>query len=163
MKVVDVKVITPVDGRMYTILPYDSATMVDMNWYRKKVYSGVLTPGGVDSLETIIDSACKAYNEKTPDSLYQVMPLQKYRRQYMPVVTADGDRVVWVNFFCDDFSVDWRKQIVAVKDGGNCFFQLFININRRKAYDLSMNGYAFLPARRGWWKVEDSRKYPALV
>src|SRR5256885_5783740 len=44
----------------------------------------------LDSLETIIESACKAYNEKITDSSYQVMPLNKCRRQYVPVVTANG-------------------------------------------------------------------------
>ena len=134
---------TPVDERIYAILPYDSATMADMSWHYSDIQPGLLTSGGVDSLEEVIDTA---YADFTKDStLHKLMPLKGYRRQYVPVVTAHGDRVVWVNFFCDDFNIDWRKQVVAVKDGGNCFFQLFVDVTRRKAYDLTMNGYAFLP------------------
>lgn len=146
--VVDVKLDSFVDTAVYAIIPYDQS-MESMNWRYKNVRSGKLTATGVDSLELIIESACKAYNEKyTDDTLYQVMPLQKYYRQYVPVVTVNGERVVWVGFFCSKSSnSSWRKLMRVVNDGGNCYFQLFIDVNRREVYDLYTNGYAFLPGR----------------
>lgn len=145
--VVDVKINSIVDTAVYAILPYDKS-MAGMNWRYKDVRPGVLTPAGVDSLESIIESACKAHNEKKTDTFYQVMPLNKYHRQYVPVVAANGERVVWVNFFCGEVTGSaWRKSIGVVDDGGNCYFQLFIEVNRREVYDLYTNGYAFLPGR----------------
>lgn len=136
-RAVEVKLAPVVDTAIYAILPYN-AYMANMNWRYKNVQPGVLTAEGVDSLETIIERACKAHN---------IMPLNKYHRQYVPVVAANGERVVWVNFFCEDFDTKWRKEVLLVKDGGNCFFQLFVDVNHREAYDLRMNGYAFLPGR----------------
>jgi hypothetical protein len=137
----------PVDTAMYTILPYDSTTAISMNWHGKVVNPGQLTAEGVDSIESIIDNACQAYNDRSTSSFYKLLPLYKYHRQYIPVVTANGERLIWVNFFCWDILGKWREQIVSVNDGGNCFFNLYIDVNHRIAYDLSQNGYAFLPER----------------
>jgi hypothetical protein len=151
-KVVDITVIPPmpppVDSMIYSILPYDSTILGGMNWHYKDIHAGVLTADGVDSLEPIVDSAYKAFTKDTADPFHKLMPLKDYRRQYVAVVTDKGERAVWVNFFCEDIGVEWRKEILTVKDGGNCFFELVIDVNKRKAYELSPNGEAFLPAEK---------------
>jgi hypothetical protein len=37
---------------------------------------------------------------------------------------------------------DWRKELFDVMDGGNCFFELKINLTSGKYYDLNVNGDA---------------------
>jgi hypothetical protein len=137
---VPVPVIPEVDTNIYVILPYDSAAMMAMNWRYKNARPDHLTRLEVDSLEAIIDSAYQAYTRDSTAYLHDLLPLSKYYRQYVAVVTDKGEREVWVNFVCGGSS--WRSRPVIVDDGGSCFVQLFINLTKRKAYDLIPGGTA---------------------
>jgi hypothetical protein len=135
-----VPVIPQVDTNIYVILPYDSVAMMAMNWRYKNARPDHLTRLEVDSLEAIIDSAYLAYTRDSTAYLHDLLPLSKYFRQYVAVVTDKGEREVWVNFVCGGSS--WRYRPIIVDDGGNCFVQRFINLTRRKAYDLIPGGTA---------------------
>lgn len=117
-----------------------------MNWHYKDARPGVITAEGVDSLEAIVDSAYKAFTKDSTAYLHNLLPLKEYRRQYVALVTADGEREVWVNFFCAGID-GWREHAVIVDDGGSCYFQLFINVKSQKANELIPNGVGFLPGR----------------
>jgi hypothetical protein len=66
---------------------------------------------------------------------------EKYKRQYVAVTNKNGDKEVWINFLCQTYADDWKTSIKLVQDGGNCYFNLKINLTREKCYDLSVNGY----------------------
>lgn len=66
---------------------------------------------------------------------------EKYRRQYFGFVRG-GQRKLYANFFCDSFGVDWKKQMVLVFDGGDCFFQVTYDLSTSTFSDLGLNGYA---------------------
>jgi hypothetical protein len=68
-----------------------------------------------------------------------LLDLNKYKRQYVPVINDKGEKIVWVNYFCDDNSY-WMKEPVVVCDGGEYFFQLTVNLTTKKYYDFSVNG-----------------------
>ena len=56
-----------------------------------------------------------------------------------------GDKVLWVNCFCMAESVvlkKWKTDIVYVADGGNCFFNVKINLKSKQYYGLIVNGMA---------------------
>ena len=103
--------------------------------------SDSFTAADVDALEPLIDSAYRAYTKDSTVYLHDLLPLRRYLRQYVAVVDSSGERKVWVNFFCGAWG-DWRHYAVVVDDGGNCFFQLFINLTRRQVLALIPNGYA---------------------
>ena len=66
-----------------------------------------------------------------------------YYRQYMAVLNERGEKEVWINFFCDVWgSTNWRSDILIVDDGGNCYFNLKVNLAKGTYYDLRINGYA---------------------
>ena len=64
----------------------------------------------------------------------------KYKRQYIPTINAKGEKEVWINFFCNYDDRDWKKEIILVMDGGNCYFQLKINLTTKKYFDFYVNG-----------------------
>lgn len=70
-----------------------------------------------------------------------IISLPNYRRQFIPVTNSKGDKEVWVNCFCADESY-WRTQVVSVDDGGNCYFNVKINLTKSLCYDLMVNGSA---------------------
>lgn len=69
--------------------------------------------------------------------------LANYKRQLVVVTNKRGEKVVWVNCFCRKGNqASWRHQIVEVDDGGNCYFNVKLNLTRRIWYDLMVNGVA---------------------
>lgn len=55
-------------------------------------------------------------------------------------VDANGETVVWINAYCD--SAPPHRGIRFVHDGGDCYWQVKVNLTRKKIYDLSINGEA---------------------
>ncbi|WP_299316759.1 hypothetical protein [uncultured Maribacter sp.] len=54
-------------------------------------------------------------------------------------VNYSGVKEVWIIFCSTTASDKWRTNIVAVEDGGNCYFNIKINLNTKKYYDLDIN------------------------
>jgi hypothetical protein len=71
-----------------------------------------------------------------------IVDLGNYKRQYIVVTNNKGQKEVWVNCFCDSFHINWKRDRVMVRDGGNCYFNLKINLTTKKYYDLMVNGEA---------------------
>ncbi|TGE28830.1 hypothetical protein [Hymenobacter metallicola] len=73
-----------------------------------------------------------------------VIDLARYRKQLVVNVNSQGAKIVWVNCFCGD-EADfpyWKKRIVDVTDGGNCFFNVRLNLTKGTWEDLRTNGVA---------------------
>ena len=69
--------------------------------------------------------------------------LTEYYRQYIPGINSDGEKVVWINFFCGKPKTkSWKTNIISVRDGGNCYFNLKVNLSKKKYYDYRVNGIA---------------------
>jgi hypothetical protein len=64
--------------------------------------------------------------------------LGTYTRQYVGYVDAKDETVVWINAYCDGAPPD--RGIRFVHDGGDCYWQVKVNLTRKKIYDLSING-----------------------
>ncbi|NCU36630.1 hypothetical protein EOM75_11540 [Candidatus Falkowbacteria bacterium] len=71
-----------------------------------------------------------------------IIELDHYKRQYVPVINEKGEMEVWVNCFCGNWGINDRTNILIVEDGGNCYFNLKINLTKENYYDLMVNGNA---------------------
>ena len=67
--------------------------------------------------------------------------LARIKRQYVGLM-KNNRRVIFVNFFCTAYDIDWKTTVVAVEDGGDCFFTGVYDIDRAAFYDLRINGEA---------------------
>jgi hypothetical protein len=67
--------------------------------------------------------------------------LHKYLRQYAGVEIGNK-RLVYINFFCQDHGVDWLNNEVIVKDGGDCYFQIKVDIGGEHCFNFRVNGEA---------------------
>jgi hypothetical protein len=107
------------------------------------------------SIDSIIVTAIK--NRK--DEYYEKLAsdsINNYYRQYVFSIDSNGDSLVFINAVCyvDDYPVidkndemhfkrdDWQHEIGNVKDGGDCYWQIMINISTRQCRYLIVNGYA---------------------
>jgi hypothetical protein len=138
----------------YIILNYKS----DWHWIFKDAKPTTLSENELFEIEKIIDQAVKENNERQlkrlethnkeyPDNKWTEtgfeLETKGFKRQYVPVINSDGQKVIWINFFCDDWgSENWKSDIMFVLDGGNCYFNLKVNLETKTYSDLSINGYA---------------------
>ena len=142
-----------VDTSKIAILPYDKTD----KWLFEDCNQTELTSKDIEDIETILTKCIAEYNpeqekqfieinSKHPeyklDRNYFVIDLKRYKRQYIAVINRKGEKEVWINCFCGTWSGKWKVQQIQVKDGGNCFFNLKINLKTRNYYDFSVNGDA---------------------
>lgn len=139
------------DTSVIAIIPYDSAN----NRYFERCKQTQLTQEDIFLIDSIIIKSVNTYNnelekkyndtnEKEFRSInieYHLINLKKYKRQYIAVTNTKGEKEVWVNIFCrTDYFLNWKTKLFNVKDGGNCFFNLKINLTKGMYYDFYVNG-----------------------
>jgi hypothetical protein len=135
--------VQPVDTSLIAIIPFENSR----EWLFDKSYSPTtLTQKDVEKIEMLLTSCVNDYNKKLSADYKQYFSIDlikgKYKRQYVAVINKKGDKEVWVNCFCQTHNDNWRTSIIIVDDGGNCYFNLKINLTKEKCYDLIVNGLA---------------------
>ena len=143
-----------IDSTDFSILEYKS------NWYWifKNVQPANLSEKELIEIEVILKRGIsennleqkrllEEHNRNYPENKWTEtgfeLKLDGYKRQYVPVINEKGEKEVWVNFFCDDWGTHkWKTEILVVLDGGNCYFNLKINLMKKSYSELSINGYA---------------------
>lgn len=138
---------------VFAILPFDTT----QDWVFKDSKPAELTTADLAEIEKILREFIDSYNleqerqyneTKTRNSSLEIdlkdfiIDLKKYKRQYIAVTNYKGEKEVWVNCFCDTWKKNWRKELIFVLDGGNCFFNLKINLTKGECYELMVNGDA---------------------
>ncbi len=103
-----------------------------------KAFAGVeeketWTPGkeAVLKLEERIEAYLKKAAAKNSPKLWS--KLAPYKRQYAGLM-RNNRRVIFVNFFCESFNIDWKNTVVAVDDGGDCFFTVVYDVDSRQLF-----------------------------
>jgi hypothetical protein len=143
-----------VDTSLIVILPYDTSLF----WICKDCNQAELTPQDLDDIETLLKKCIDEYNngqekqfneikskypERNSDIGNFTIDLIRYKRQYIAAINNKGEKEVWINCFCNTWNKEWKKeQLLIVKDGGNCYFNLKINLSTKKYFELSVNGEA---------------------
>lgn len=82
-----------------------------------------------------------------------IKSVKTYYRQYIPYIDENGDRIIQINAFCIIPEVppnegknnkwgkmDWKNEFVLIFDGGNCYWQMKINIDKKEYFDFRTNG-----------------------
>ena len=138
-----------VDTSVIAILPFESVQ--NLGFIDGKPTD--LTNDDLLKIETILNKCIEDYNpeqerrfkeinDKHPeyelDKKNFIIDLTRYKRQYVAVLNYKGEKEVWVNCFCSG-SGGW---LVSVLDGGNCYFNLKINLATEQYFDLMVNGDA---------------------
>lgn len=77
----------------------------------------------------------------TPPERTRPRGTDQYFAQFVGI-TRDGQPLIHANFFCDDFGMDWRSDIVIVCDGGSCFFSVEYDPATGAYQNLMINGEA---------------------
>jgi hypothetical protein len=142
-----------IDTSVIAVLPFDTT----QNWLFIDSKPVELTNADLTQIEKLLKECVDNYNPeqerqfneikaKDPSAkIYKkhfVIDLTEYKRQYVAVTNDKGEKEVWINCFCDTWGKNWRKEQILVKDGGNCYFNLKINLTKGEYYELTINGEA---------------------
>jgi hypothetical protein len=107
-------------------------------------YSAInLTEKDLQLIDDLFYNCIKQYNATMPKELHSPyiidMKMYNYKRQYVAVLNSKGEKEVWINCFCEAEGYEWKNQIMIVADGGNCYFNLKVNLRTKTCYELSVN------------------------
>ena len=79
--------------------------------------------------------------------------IYRYYLQYIPYTNNRGERIMKINALCEipeipispdsnssTFDIlDWKKEYIAVSDGGSCYWHMIINIDQNSYENLMIN------------------------
>lgn len=70
-----------------------------------------------------------------------IISLENHNRQYIPVINDKNEKEIWINLFCTNYNEYpyWKETVILVIDGGNCYFNLKINLTKKTYSDFKMN------------------------
>ena len=108
------------------VIPFDRSG----NWPFNSNYTPAsLTEKEVKEIDSLINISISEHNRSLSKELREFYGIDfkkyKYNKQYVAVINGKGE-----------------KEILLVEDGGNCFFNLKVNLKTKKCFGLSVNGYA---------------------
>jgi hypothetical protein len=145
-----------IDTSAIAIIRLDSSTNNTFKLF-KTVTETELTSEDFLKIETILKKCVEEYNpeqerqfkeinDKHPeyklDKKNFIIDLTRYKRQYMATINSKGEKEIWINCFCGQWDKHSRTSPVIVMDGGNCYFNLKINLTTEQYYELMVNGDA---------------------
>tara|TARA_B100000949_G_C14048314_1_gene352486 strand:- start:63 stop:614 length:552 start_codon:yes stop_codon:yes gene_type:complete len=141
-----------VDTSLIAFLPYE----LSKNKIFKDARQASLSKFELNEIEILLIECIEKYNleqkgkfekfdrrvieEYNIDIDRSTIDLKKYKRQYISVVNSYGQKEVWINCFCIPAIEYWKESIVNIDDGGNCFFNLKVNLSKGEFYDFNVNG-----------------------
>ena len=103
--------------------------------FPKEVTPYDLTDEDLAKVETILKSCLK-----DADVSFE---LKDYFKQCVAVTNKNDEREVWVNLLCHPRDMDELKYfVVETHDGGDCYLNVKVNLDKGEYYDLIVNGEA---------------------
>jgi hypothetical protein len=131
------------DTSSFTIITFDQ----NHDWpFEHTFQSAGLITNEIQQIDSLLKGGIINYNRRIAPTLRESYNIDfekyKYNMQYMAVLNKKGEKEVWVNAFCDAGKKQWKTEIVLVQDGGNCFFNLKINLTKGYCFEISVNGYS---------------------
>jgi hypothetical protein len=142
------------DNSKIAILPFNNSSQ---SWIFKDRKQAEIVDTDFEKIEKILKECIEDYNPKQEKRFNEInldhpeyklrkdnfiIVLENYKRQYIVVTNPKGEKEVWINCFCQTTNGNWKKELVLVKDGGNCFFNVIINLTTGKYHTLLINGDA---------------------
>ena len=109
-----------------------------------------LTSQDINKIESLLtrfirdynDAQKKQYNKLSAEAkskhVLLTLNLDLFKRQYIPTIDENGDRVVWLNLFCNDLATDWHKEIIRSSGERMCNFKIHINLTKNKTFDFRL-------------------------
>ena len=117
------------DSDRYAFFTYDAKR--DQDNFKGDCKPATLSKKELIRIEELIKIRVAIYNKGNR----KINKPQKYYKQFVAVINNNGEKEVWVNCCCEAVA-DWKKKIQIVFDGGSCYFDLTINLDKNIVSDF---------------------------
>lgn len=67
-----------------------------------------------------------------------LLDLNRFKRQYVPIINQYGEKEIWINCFCNSVDRDWRKEVIKSSGERMCNFKIMVNLTLNKYYDFKL-------------------------
>jgi len=99
------------------------------------------TKADIDAVEANISQVSSLKSGGRSPAIHIDHP-ERYFRQYVPIIQA-GQKRLYVNAFCDEPPPYWHSRlVVAITDGGTCYWQALYDPATKKFSHLRINARA---------------------
>lgn len=78
-----------------------------------------------------------------------ISEIKKYYRQYLCYVNERGEKIIYINSMCELFKdydednmpvvFDWKTKMIDIADGGECYWNVKLNITTQEFFELKIN------------------------
>lgn len=102
----------------------------------------------INEIDVILEKAIE--NEAFKSLQIKTLKELKNRyRQYVCYLNNEGNKIVYINSFCKipilyengkEKQLKWRSEMVDIADGGNCYWNMKINLTSKTYFDVIING-----------------------
>ncbi len=83
-------------------------------------------------MENLVLQFIDSFNIEMESNKRFLIDKSRYKFQIIAVTNNKEQKIVWINAFCNDHNIDWRKNRIYVSDGGICYFKLLLSeINKK--------------------------------
>ena len=78
--------------------------------------------------------------EEFISSKKEVRELTDYNVQYFGFIDENGHKNILGNYICkENQDIGWTKDLFLVLDGGNCYFNLKVDLDQSNVFDFQVN------------------------
>tara|TARA_Y100000589_G_scaffold327592_1_gene369755 strand:- start:796 stop:1302 length:507 start_codon:yes stop_codon:yes gene_type:complete len=104
-----------------------------------------------ENIEKVDSILVKAINDNVFYSLKSkdISEIHKFYRQYLCYIDGKGEKIIFINSMCDlsDYineydnseKNDWKNEMLKIADGGDCYWNIKINLTTNEYFDLRIN------------------------
>lgn len=114
-----------------------------VNYFVSKDFSKAkLTNDDIKTIDEVLEIAILS-NEFSFLNENNLVELKKYYRQVLVYKDSNNDKCVYINAMCKVHdNISWKEEMYTIGDGGPCYWNIKINLSKKRYHDLIVNGYA---------------------
>jgi hypothetical protein len=134
------------DSAKYSILKFDPSPFNFIDWEIPNCSRpSILLSSEILELEDQLEKSVVEFNtyQRSINGSYDPINLTQYKRQLIVFINTNGEKEVLVNCFCSNANEpNWKNNFVDVIDGGECYFNVIINLTLKNYHRFAVNSLA---------------------
>lgn len=140
----------PIKGTRFEGYIFPKTNIIDADWMPFHEVKERYTPTAEDIIiaEGILTEQLKRINASLMNQSKGCpiihKNLKKYKRQYFGYINNSGEKIIWINLVWGnkESRLDLDKKVRVVLDGCSYYWNIKVNLNEGKLFDLIVNGSA---------------------
>ena len=128
----------------FVLVPTGFDTLVYQMWVSECGFAKFKREVTIEEVQSAENVLADCVNKKELDLQFHNIKKRynKYGRQYLFFYNKRGDLCVKVNCSCDKYDWLFSRRYTRVCDGGDCYWEMAINMDKREIIGYYINGYA---------------------